>query len=307
MVVTHLAEFGDDMRSGHASYPAMAAAMVLLVLATATNVRTSTAGISGPRVSAEDCGGGISAVRITPAAGFDPLSATDAQLERNGYAPRPDNHADLRIWQHYVTSPIHRRSTCAALSADRVDRAPQNSINWAGYQVTGHPFKNATAQWHVGGPISDTDHPNAQSSTWVGIGTGDSRANALVQAGTSSDGETSSNDIHIWWEVYPYNHSQVVSADVQAGDLMSTTVSATATQASMHITNLTRGFDRTYTFALTTSWSAGGHAEWILERPASVSNNNTHPYLAATFDTTFTGARTKWGTSSYTAIGSLTH
>jgi hypothetical protein len=75
----------------------------------------------------------------------------------------------------------------------------------------------------------------------------------------------------------------------------------------MHITNLTRGFDRTYTFALTTSWSAGGHAEWILERPASVSNNNTHPYLAATFDTTFTGARTKWGTSSYTAIGSLTH
>ena len=67
---------------------------------------------TGARV-VTDCGAGVSAVTVRPAAGFHPLTATPAQLVANGLPLRPTGRAELAAWRRFVTGGVRAaRATC---------------------------------------------------------------------------------------------------------------------------------------------------------------------------------------------------
>ena len=67
---------------------------------------------TGARV-VTDCGAGVSAVTVRPAAGFHPLTATPARLVANGLPLRPTGRAELAAWRRFVTGGVRAaRTTC---------------------------------------------------------------------------------------------------------------------------------------------------------------------------------------------------
>ena len=59
------------------------------------------------------CGAGVSAVNVRLPAGFDPLTATPAQLAANDLPLRPAGRVELAAWRKFVTGGVRAaRSTC---------------------------------------------------------------------------------------------------------------------------------------------------------------------------------------------------
>ena len=205
-----------------------------------------------PTVTSTHCGGHISAINIRPGRGFDPLTATDSQLEANGMPARPAARSGLRLWRSYVTSHPRSVSSCAHLHADAHEFhgpvAPadppvipiQDSANWAGYVVTVGTYTQVTGRWVI--PTASGPSPTAfaYSSSWVGIGSGNNSTHLLIQAGSQSDGNGSSARSNaLWWEVFPLNSTQHgYDSTSLAGDTVVVTVTASTTKGT--VTSSTR-------------------------------------------------------------------
>ena len=86
------------------------------------------------------CGEGWTAVTIVPAAGFDPLTATDDQLEANGLPPRPTDAADLATWTRFVTGRVHQDSSGCGV-------APANGGETAGWLLALGALAATRARW----------------------------------------------------------------------------------------------------------------------------------------------------------------
>lgn len=58
-----------------------------------------------PTVLVQQCTANSAVEVIIPVVGFDPLTATDAQLSANNFAPRPDasDVEGMRVWVRYAT------------------------------------------------------------------------------------------------------------------------------------------------------------------------------------------------------------
>jgi Peptidase A4 family len=75
-----------------------------------------------------NCGGGVSAVTVRPAAGFHPLTATPAQLAANGLPLRPAGRAELAAWRRFVTGGVRAaRTTCTFAPVTR-SSAPRSIV-----------------------------------------------------------------------------------------------------------------------------------------------------------------------------------
>jgi hypothetical protein len=103
----------------------MAAAPVFLT----TPALAGTAGHADARAGARvvtSCGAGVSAVNVRLPAGFDPLTATPAQLAANDLPLRPAGRVQLAAWRRFVTGGVRpARSTCvfAALTPSSTPRS----------------------------------------------------------------------------------------------------------------------------------------------------------------------------------------
>jgi Peptidase A4 family len=90
----------------------VAAAPVFLM----TPALAGTAGNANARAGARvvtSCGAGVSAVNVRLPAGFDPLTATPAQLAANDLPLRPTGRVQLAAWRRFVTGGVQAaRSTC---------------------------------------------------------------------------------------------------------------------------------------------------------------------------------------------------
>lgn len=256
-----------------------------------------------PTVTTTNCGDGVSAVNIIPTPNFNPLTATPDELDANDIPPKPSDPADLATWDKYVTSPITHASACSALSDAPSQHAYSHvSQNWAGNVATSHAYGRAKGYWHIPGAGSDANHANARSCTWVGIGQGSSKADPLIQAGSETDGQATGN-VYLWWEVYPQQQTQkIISTYDQAGDLIWVKAQGSATQATIDVQDLTRGFSHTYTYGLS-NWSSDNTAEWIVERTHLTDG---YPYLTKLTDVTFTTTQAAYGGTFY-ALGDLPH
>jgi hypothetical protein len=75
-----------------------------------------------------NCGGGVSAVTVRPAAGFHPLTATPAQLTANGLPLRPTGRTELAAWRKFVTGGVQAARTTCAFAPVTPSSAPRSIV-----------------------------------------------------------------------------------------------------------------------------------------------------------------------------------
>ena len=202
-----------------------------------------------------------------PAAGFDPLTASDDQLLANDYPPRPTDQASLTTWLHYVTAPIARTSACADLGVAAGTAQSRVAGNWAGDVATGHAYTSVYASWTL--PTATSRAPGGQysySSDWVGLNSGFSASAPLLQMGSGSNAGEGLHNYGLWVEAYPILPKRnLVGTQVHPGDRLFMHVYANRSRVWFHMVDETAGFNHTYVF--NHRLPLNPTAEWILERP----------------------------------------
>lgn len=192
---------------------------------------------------------------LPPPVGFNALTASDAELRRFGFPPKPSGNASPQaydLWLKAVSAPQTRimpvlertnirngppRSASPngdpLSSANREANVSTTSPTWSGALINdaNNPFKIASvgANWVV--PVARQafgacDHNWHYSTQWVGIdglyftdGTG---SKDVFQAGTEADASCSegitSSFYAAWFEWYPGNSTRVKNFPVAPSD-----------------------------------------------------------------------------------------
>jgi hypothetical protein len=261
---------------------------------------TAAAGTVGalPTIS---CGGGVWLRRPGRPRGFDPLTATAAQLRAVDFPPRPSDPASLADWQSYAESYRAGRvdqgsaSSCgkqtvshhtqAPLTAKRGAATPdvippQHPLgtptrNWAGFVNNQAAYADAEAEWRV--PIATATSTFGLSSAWVGVGLGSSSTYPLVQAGSASDtGCFTACPPYGWYEIFGIpgleGRRPIPQLSSIGGHLLMVHVTF-RTDGSMawHIVDVSSNVDLRYAGAVSGT-RPDGHAEFIVERVTVRSN-----------------------------------
>src|SRR5277367_2396073 len=234
-----------------------------------------------------------------PPAGFDPLNASDQDLEYYGFPPKPNEISAPKAfasWQKAMKSSRKRVTPVlevtknfagpAKLKAGTGAGAPASgtaasSSNWSGYVNTNGVTKYGSSSFYY--IIGDYVVPVARqaygkcdgtwdySLTWVGIdgwGSGD-----VLQAGSEADaycsGSTTNTRYSPWFEWFPYNWTRIPSLPIAPGDDLFVEVwNTSSTAGHAYLVN-----DNTDQYVMV-NFSAppgtqlvGNSAEWIVERP----------------------------------------
>jgi len=169
-----------------------------------------------------------------PPADFDPLSATDAQLDQYGLPARPDQEAEPELFQYWswlLGKPFRVITPEFSIPGGGVPPAPadhagcigrrgvrgrENSRNWSGLYIEpqrANKFVQVIGSWHVPQPSVPPVLPEGavagngeyQSSTWIGIDGHRSYPNSsMPQIGTGqfirvADG-IKTVTTSAWWE-----------------------------------------------------------------------------------------------------------
>jgi Peptidase A4 family len=97
---------------------------------TAAPVFLAAPALAGSTTGAQvtNCGGGVSAVTVRPAAGFHPLTATPAQLAANGLPLRPTGRAELAAWRRFVTGGVRAARTTCTFAPVTPSSAPRSIV-----------------------------------------------------------------------------------------------------------------------------------------------------------------------------------
>ena len=235
-----------------------------------------------------------------PPAGFNPLTATDAQLDHYGFPPRPDpkaNPGPYAVWQTVVTAPVKRvvprqqmttisNSPAVILSTSQDLHAPlanaatgTTTPNWSGYGIidSANPFKAAqstiygvfmvpVAQQAAGKCSGGWDY----SAAWVGFD--GLNSNDLLQAGVEADaycsGGTTRGQYYGWYEWYPNNEVRVSAPAIEPGDLIYVYVwNTTPTTGHYYLQNMTQRVSSSLQFSAPSGVQLQGNSmEWVVER-----------------------------------------
>jgi Peptidase A4 family len=300
-----------------AALAAAGVAAVSMVMVQPAAVATVNPDVQAPVTTVTSCGNGVSAVSITPAKGFNPQTATTAELDANGFPERPssaDTH-EFGQWRSFVTSHSSMRSSCASLRplpgesvrgwsaaqatpSDEI-AAPTTTPNWDGYQVLDNAYSDAEAQWSMPGIVAGVSGTNDYSLSWVGIGSGNSQGTPLLQAGSASYYLDGTDKYFLWYEVVPEQNSGVMVGGASPGNTVGAHITENPTQitgctapvcGTIHIWDDTTGLNNEYVVG--GDWSnSREQAEWVYERPcAGVTTGNCLRYLADA-PVTFTDAQ----------------
>jgi hypothetical protein len=232
-----------------------------------------------------------------PPAGFNPLTATDVELEQLGYPPRPDRTEARRYsrWKKMVTA---KRITPELKPAARYSSLPRglkviaaegsvelsSSKNWSGFAFTAPVGTFAAndseidAEWTVpaaqqapGVCSSTSDY----SSQWIGFdGAAESDSSDVLQSGTEADayciGGVTVATYYAWVEWFPAGSMQVTNFAVNPGDGIQLSVSYTTASPQGHATFMNEATNQSVSMAFNKPRSpryAGSSVEWIMERP----------------------------------------
>ena len=170
--------------------------------------------------------------------------------------------------------------------------APVTVSVWAGYVAHSAAYSSVTSTWAE--PAVSCGSAESSAAFWVGI---DGYSDATVeQIGTEAHcvGGVAAQDA--WYEVYPAA-PVYVSRTVEAGDVMTATVTATTADVfTLSVKNATEGW--TFTTTKTVTGAARSSAEVVLEAPSTAA--------ARAGTVSFSNARVNGGTlaaSDPTGIG----
>lgn len=163
-----------------------------------------------------------------PPEGFNPLSATAAELEHYGLPPKPDpdlHAAAFAVWQRMMSPPLEIvPATFPVLSAEKLDYrisvealilqvAPsyhlESSANWSGGYITANhtgPFRMVFGSWTIPTPNPPAGAPagDYRCATWVGLDGLRRYSDSLPQLGTTQTvvvgaGGTA-RTVEAWWQ-----------------------------------------------------------------------------------------------------------
>lgn len=237
-----------------------------------------------------------------PTAGFDPLAADAAELERYWLPPRPDPGREPRLyalWQrllggrpsfvearsrrHEPEDLRERRLLSTFRRAGPTPVPPRaTSRNWSGAFVTagrGDRFRGVGASWTAPavspGDPSDANGLPYRCSIWVGVDGKHGWAGSLPQLGTEHTvaGDGSPGKASFWWQWWVDGGDTlqfyVDGLPLAAGeDVTCLLVLRTPTLARFHFANHAR--NEVATVAVECDRAASGStAEWVVERPSS--------------------------------------
>ncbi|HET9102408.1 MAG TPA: G1 family glutamic endopeptidase [Solirubrobacteraceae bacterium] len=174
-------------------------------LSSCTNIRTfpqsAVKGMPGGGTETDYNVDGVLYQYFTPPAGFNPSTATDAQLKEYGLPPRPADASGQAAWDASVgkasaTNPAPFLTELPGVSADTV-----NLANWSGYAVSGAngTYNQSSSEWYepqYGSSVCS----GASAVIWDGIG--GYGGGTLGQDGTLYNVPGASNH-GAWSEVYP--------------------------------------------------------------------------------------------------------
>ena len=255
-----------------------------------------------------------------PASGFDPVSASDRELELAGFPPRPDplkapeahKHWKKMVTAHQVRveKPELQRSTVENRPASNVKdlaAAPpaagnsinSNSGNWSGfalyapygtfatnYAFTFSEFIVPAVQQAFGVCNGTWDY----SSIWTGFdgwGSGD-----VLQAGIEADaycsngifGQTKSTYYSAWYEWYPAGSVRISNVAVNPGNMMGVEVWYTTAAPNGHAYIINYDTQQSVSLAFNIPSGtvyAANSVEWIVEAPSvSGSQATLSNYIA---------------------------
>jgi hypothetical protein len=105
----------------------VAAAPVFLTAPAVAGTAGNAAARAGVRV-VTSCGAGVSAVNVRLPAGFDPLTATPAQLAANDLPLRPTGRVQLAAWRKFVTGGVRAARTTCVFAAVTPASAPRSIV-----------------------------------------------------------------------------------------------------------------------------------------------------------------------------------
>lgn len=169
-----------------------------------------------------------------PPEGFDPLTATDEQLETYCFPRRPvardaeAMEAWLAMVENYSGTPVpeisvvDRQTVDSQQDIETRSTSPSGSKNWSGYSVSGSIYTQVQMDYTEPTILSAVN--GAASCEWVGIGgyPDSNNVGKLVQAGTVQFG----TQTHKAWYEYLNNSSEetnypmttIDSLTIHAGD-----------------------------------------------------------------------------------------
>jgi Peptidase A4 family len=232
-----------------------------------------------------------------PPEGFNPLTASDSELEYYGYPPRPDQSEAPKAfasWQKAmkasnkrITPVLQVTNNFAGPAKVKADSAaPANgsaaaSYNWSGYVNTNGvtSYSQSSFYYIIGDYVvpvarqaySKCDGGWDYSVTWVGIdgwGSGD-----VLQAGNEADaycsGSSKATYYSAWYEWYPYGWTRITNLPITPGDDLFVEVwSTSSTAGHAYLVNYNTDQYVIINFpAPPGTHLVGNSAEWIVERP----------------------------------------
>lgn len=220
---------------------------------------------------------GVPYTYFVPPAGFDPLTATDAQLREYAIPPRPTNPALLSEWQlavmkaQLVTLPPF-------LAEVNVSAGNLQYSNWSGYVglASTPSFTSTGGEW-VEPSYGGTGCSGTAAVLWSGIGGAAGTPNQIGQAGTAY-GNTGINNHQAWSEVVPDQNSIVAQPlTMPSGDSITADVAWTGSTYQFNLYNDTTGQSVPGFNAGRAADYSGVSVEDVVERPRLVSNGQLTP------------------------------
>ena len=313
------------------------AAAAALALAMSTTGNAQKARVLQPNEMVTNLPG---ATTITaPPAGFDPISASDEDLQYHGFPPRPNQYTEPKAytaWERAIKAsqtrvvPKLEQTTLfhgpakikdnAGTPATGSNTGSTSSYNWSGYVAFGGATSYSSASYYY--VVSDYIVPPARqafgvctgswdySSSWAGIdgwGSGD-----VLQAGSESDaycsGGSTSQYYSAWYEWYPYGEVRIGGFPIAPGDELFVEVWHTSqTQGYAYLVNYNNNQSTEIGFtAPSGTYLLGNSAEWVVERPtvggsyANLTNYISDPFWNAY---AYTEGGTQYNPSSGSAYG----
>jgi hypothetical protein len=267
-----------------------------------------------------DCAAPNGQPNPAPPAGFNALAASNNELQRYGFPPRPDKKKDpsaYAFWTTLVTLPAKRvipKQQATTLyngpaMITSISQTPHNFMptgtttkNWSGYAnvaADGHyPFRpNNTYVYGVFSvPVAQQAYftcsaTSRYASFWVGID-GFNSAD-VMQAGIEADatcgGGITTGYYSAWYEWYPFPETRISSPAVGPGDEIYVYVwNSSPTLGNYYMVNYTENEASSLSFSAPSGTHlVGNSVEWIAERPsvgghlATLTNYIANPWFYA--------------------------
>src|SRR5580658_1407047 len=182
--------------------------------------------------------GGGKITTYEPSSGFDPLKATLADLESNGFPPRPSDPKLLERYQRFFTRmkgkfqyvvPTFRVDPTKSTHTNKGSKmgaGTETYDNWSGgvvYAPSGQSFKWVQGDWVVPNVYAPTQNKWYYCANWIGLdgdGSGDVCQAGMICAVYQS-GNSITRTIYPWHEWAPSGWVEMTNLTITAGDLIS--------------------------------------------------------------------------------------